>query len=780
MDSFKSEVLEIYINKIHCVNCVNNIKSKIKKYENQIDFFDIDLNSSKLFISLKNQEILDNIKKDIESLGYKLEIPPKDSIFGISKKIEKKESIEKQSIFFDKEFIFVLFINLLSFLVFVISMFFHNLLLSSKVVLLIVFFVSSFVYFVGGYRFLRNSFFAIKNKTLNMDVLISLSTTSAYFYSVYNLFNDIHIYYFESLCVIIGVILLGKYIENKLKTKKIGSITNLLRYKPKKVLLFKNNEIKEINIQSLKEGDIIELKNGDFVPVNGVIIEGQALIDLNFIYGEFNRIELKVNDEVHAGALVVNGNIKLKAIESYEQSFWNSLEYLIKNISNKESSYLNFVDKIAGNFVIIVFSLAIVSLIIWKFIFNNNEMAFKSFISTLIIACPCAIGLAYPLAVNKGIIQAIKKNILVKDISAFEKIVKSKIFVFDKTGTITSNNIIIKDIIYKGVSDNKDIENNNFNDFNNYFNDFEVNNTFVNQALFIATYKSNHVLSKCINYFIKAKYGFSLYKLLKNHKIIDFKEVVSKGIFAKVNFNYSVNIEYQVYIGSKDFVFEFLKKFFDTEKVEEEFKSISNSDCLSIYFVLFFKFGKGNLFYIGVINYQEEIRSEVFELINYLRDNKKEIYILTGGAKDSAIYLAKNLNISLNNVFYEVNSVKKYDILLNLKKKGSVVFVGDGINDSIVIKEADVGISFEYGNDLTQNLADAILKDISYLKDLYLISLKTFNKLRFNLFWVFFYNILLIPLAMGVFYNMGIFINPMLASISMSLSSISLLIFNLF
>jgi cation transport ATPase len=187
--------------------------------------------------------------------------------------------------------------------------------------------------------------------------------------------------------------------------------------------------------------------------------------------------------------------------------------------------------------------------------------------------------------------------------------------------------------------------------------------------MFIATYKSNHVLSKSINSFIKAKYGFSLYKLLKNHKIIDFKEVVSKGIFAKVNFNYSVNIEYEVYMGSKAFVFEFLKKFFDTEKVEEEFKAISNSDCLSIYFVLFFKFGKGNLFYIGVINYQEEIRSEVFELINYLRDNKKEIYILTGGVKDSAIYLAKNLNISLNNVFYEVNSVKKYDILLNLKKK---------------------------------------------------------------------------------------------------------------
>jgi cation transport ATPase len=147
MDSFKSEVLEININKIHYVNCVNNIKFKIKKYENQIDFFDIDLNSSKLFISLKNQEFLDNIKKDIESLGYKLEIPPKDSIFEISKKIEKKESIEKQSIFFDKEFIFILFINLLSFLVFVISMFFHNLLLSSKVVLLIVFFCFQFCVF---------------------------------------------------------------------------------------------------------------------------------------------------------------------------------------------------------------------------------------------------------------------------------------------------------------------------------------------------------------------------------------------------------------------------------------------------------------------------------------------------------------------------------------------------------------------------------------------------------------------------------------------------------
>jgi len=181
-----------------------------------------------------------------------------------------------------------------------------------------------------------------------------------------------------------------------------------------------------------------------------------------------------------------------------------------------------------------------------------------------------------------------------------KKLLNLKFLFLIKLELLLHNNFIIKDITCKRVSDNKDIENNNFND---YFNDFEVNDTFINQALFIATYKSNHVLSKSINnYFIKAKYGFSLYKLLKNHKIIDFKEVISKGIFAKVNFNYSVNIEYEVYMGGKAFVFEFLKKFFDTEKVEEEFKSISNSDCLSIYFVLFFKFGKGSLFYIRVIN----------------------------------------------------------------------------------------------------------------------------------------------------------------------------------
>lgn len=156
------------------------------------------------------------------------------------------------------------------------------------------------------------------------------------------------------------------------------------------------------------------------------------------------------------------------------------------------------------------------------------------------------------------------------------------------------------------------------------------------------------------------------------------------------------------------------------------------------------------------------------------------MYILTGALKESAISLTKKLNINLNNVFYEVNSVKKYEILSDLRKKGITVFIGDGINDSLAIKEADVGISFEYRNDLSQNLADVILKNISNLKDFYLISLKTFNKLKFNLFWVFFYNILLIPIAMGVFYSIGILINPMLAGVAMSLSSISLLLLNLF
>ncbi|MGB9638567.1 MAG: HAD-IC family P-type ATPase, partial [bacterium] len=468
-----------------------------------------------------------------------------------------------------------------------------------------------------------------------------------------------------------------------------------------------------------------------------------------------------------------------KSFQNYEQSFWNSLEYLIKNISNKESSYLSLVDKISGNFVIIVFSLALISFGIWRFILNNDEMAFKSFISTLIIACPCAIGLAYPLAVNKGIIESVKKNILVKDISVFEKIVKSNFFIFDKTGTITSNNLIIQKINYKKINIEQNKEDNKLENIDSLkdTNLLEDINTLVNEILFISTYKSNHILSKSIHNFIKNTNNLSLYKLLKNYKILDFKEIVSRGIYAKINYNN--NFEYDIYLGNKDFIFESIKSFndkIDIKRIKNEINTIKDENSLNAYFIII----KNNLVFVGFIEYQEEIISKTIELINFLKTNNKEVYILTGASKKSSIFLAKKIGIDLNNVFYEVNSIKKHEILSSFKKKGITVFIGDGINDSLVIKEADVGISFEYGNDLTQNLADVILKSISDLKDFYLISLKTFNKLKFNLFWVFFYNILLVPIAMGMFYSIGILINPMLAAIAMSLSSISLLVFNLF
>jgi Cu+-exporting ATPase len=512
--------------------------------------------------------------------------------------------------------------------------------ISNKSLLLLIFILSSIVYIIGSYRFLRNSYFAIKNRVLNMDVLIALSTSSAYFYSVYNFFNNIHTYYFETASIIIGIILLGKYIENLLKSKKLGSISNLLKYRPKKVLILKNNEITESDISDIKEGDIIELRKGDFVPVDSLIIEGSALVDFNFIYGEINKIELKVNDEIKAGTLIVDGNIKIKSFQNYEQSFWNSLEYLIKNISNKESSYLSLVDKISGNFVIIVFSLALISFGIWRFILNNDEMAFKSFISTLIIACPCAIELAYPLAVNKGIIESVKKNILVKDISVFEKIVKSNFFIFDKTGTITSNNLIIQKINYKKINIEQNKEDNKLENIDSLkdTNLLEDINTLVNEILFISTYKSNHILSKSIHNFIKNTNNLSLYKLLKNYKILDFKEIVSRGIYAKINYNN--NFEYDIYLGNKDFIFESIKSFndkIDIKRIKNEINTIKDENSLNAYFIII----KNNLVFVGVIEYQEEIISETIELINFLKTNNKEVYILTGASKKSSIFFSK-------------------------------------------------------------------------------------------------------------------------------------------
>ncbi len=722
----KKEVV-LKIEGMDCIGCSKTIKETLTRKMNQeIDFLDIDFSSQKMFIKLKEtvplKKTTEKIINEIKNLGYGAKI---------ENNLTKEEKISIWKL------VNLVFAIISASLIFVISMIFKDLMHHNSVVKTIVLILATLVQFISGFKFYKNTFYGLKNKTLNMDSLIAISTTTAYLYSLYVYFKGFGHLYFETSSLIIAVVLLGNYIEENYKKRGQFSILNLLLYKPQQVNIYTQENIITIDVDQIKEGHIMEISKGQSIPVDSKIIEGQGIFDLNLIFGETEPVKLKAGDIINAGSILIDGTVKIQALSDYKNSFWKAMENTIYNFNTKRSNYQKFIDKISGNFVIIVIIFATLSFIFW-YTTGNPSLALNSFISTLIIACPCAIGLASPLAINKGMLESARKQIIVKDPYVFEKIAKSKIFVFDKTGTITNKNVLIKQlkILHKE----------------------EIGITY-EELILSAVSRSKHPLSISIKEYLTSSHKLSTYKSIKKYPLEDFKELTSLGLIAK-----SKNLT--LYLGNTTLIEEnctFLK-------IDKQFENFDN-------YVLITE--NQRVLFLAGIDYLEELNPYIEEIIKNLKDKKAKIYVLTGAKKESAIKLANRIDIDINQIIYSVNAVDKVKVIENLKKEGIVVFIGDGLNDSLVMNSADVGISFEYGSDITQNSASVILKNISQLKQLIEISQQVFSKLKFNLAWVFGYNVLFIPVAMGFFVKIGITVNPVLAAILMVLSDFSLLAFNL-
>ncbi|MEN3015340.1 MAG: cation-translocating P-type ATPase [bacterium] len=723
----------IKIKGLDCISCAKNLKHSLQsKVGKNINFIDIDFATQKMFVIVNPGFDISNIIREIKKLGYQAEIQTE---FVSSEKHNHWEILNLISSI------------VLSIFVFITCMFFHSSIYSSKLIAYTVIFATSFVQFVNGYRFYRSVFYSLKNMTLNMDLLIVISTTTAYFYSLYAYFNNIHKLYFETSCIIISVLLIGRYIENRYKKQGMYSVLNLLTYRPVKVNGLVDNHWTSMDVDQIKEGDILEIVKGQSIPVDGQVVEGEGLVDLSLIFGENQPKVVEKGEIVPAGSFLIDGTIKIKSLVDYNKSFWKGMEITLYNLTSKASNYQRFIDKLSGNFVIVIVFLALGSFVYW-YISGNYQMALNSLISTLIIACPCAIGLASPLAINKGMLETSKKHIIIKDPYVFEKISKAQKFVFDKTGTITNKNLKINSLEFVNQSET---------------------NTFL-ELLMIGVSKSNHPISVGIKNYILSMYNLDLDRLLTNYHIHEFKEVSSEGIILKAKHKENKQF-YTLLLGNPMFI----KKNLQNQK---EYQTISSST----YAILLKDNDPINT---CIFSYREEINQGVMEALKTIQKSNKEIYILTGSSKESTFEITKQLSIESDKVICSVDSVSKVRIIENLKNKQNsksneyVVFIGDGINDSLAMTVADVGISFEYGSDITQNSAKVILKEISQLKELIKISDEVFKKLRFNIFWVFGYNSFFVPLAMGMLVGFGITVNPILAAIIMVMSDFSLLFFNL-
>jgi len=598
------------------------------------------------------------------------------------------------------------------------------------------------VLFWSGAEFYKIAWKKLKHFSANMDTLVALSTGTAFLFSLINTINPTlfatddmyhaHVYY-ESAVVIITLILLGRYLEEKAKSKTSSSIKSLMGLTPKKVTVIRNGEEEVISIADILKGELVILKPGDKIPVDGKVKKGESYVDESMISGEPIPVLKTKGDEVFAGTINQKGSLRILATKIGKETLLSQIIQLVEKAQSSKPKIQNLVDKIAGIFVPIVIVLAIITFSIWYFVGPEPKLIHSliSFITVLIIACPCALGLATPTALMVGIGKGAQQGILIKDAQALETAYKIDALILDKTGTITEGKPKVTDCVWT---------------------EKEINNLYASVFLSIEK-QSEHPLAGAI--------VDCLSKDFNEHVLESFESITGKGTEA-----YYDGIKYL--IGNKALMLENLIDIPDhiqkeAERLKFEAKSVV---FLSV---------KNRVEAIFAIS--DEIKKGVKEVIFSLRDIGIDVYMLTGDNEKTARVIADQVGIK--NVQANVLPEDKGNFVKLLQQNGKVVaMAGDGINDSHALAQADVGIAMGSGTDIAMDSAGITLmhSDLQQIANAIYLSQATMKTIRQNLFWAFVYNLIAIPIAAGALYpNFGFLLSPMIAGAAMSMSSVSVL-----
>lgn len=708
-------ILTAKIDGIACSACINRITNKLKKIPFVYDV-SINLIDSKALITVdKNLQDLNSIQKEIENIGYKI------SFTNIDLQLSKN--------FFDLKLTIQIIFGLI---IIIVEMFnfiplIHNFLQIfpfSKNLLLFV--LTSIVLYVGGLNYYKRSLKNLTSLTFDMSSLISLGTLSAYAYSSYLtfkefFFNEIsHHTFFDSAATIIILINIGKKLEDRTKLKTIANLNHLKQIVPQYSTISLNGKESKIKSEEIKKDDIVILKPGDISPVDGIIIDGFASFNESFLTGESLPVEKKAGDYVYCGTINLNGLIKIKTEKNPSSSLISKIIDIAEKSSLTKVPVQRLADKISSFFVPLIIAIAFISFSYHFFIDKNLNLAILSLISTLVVSCPCAFGLAAPAAIVAGIGKASKNFIFFKNPEAIENLSKINMIFFDKTGSLTEGKPQVVKVIYNQKFNSKEIE---------------------NIALSAAVY-TRHPLSIAIaNYYNNAK----TYPL----KFDSFEYFPSKGGKLKLK-------DKTYFFGSKNFLIENnVDNFFDIENFVEASKVFLSEDkeLLAIFCVY------------------DELKEKAIETIRNFQKDGVEVVILSGDDKESVKKIADKLNIS--SYFGKLNPLEKTAIINESKQNGKIVaMVGDGINDAAALASADVGVSFSNASEFAANCADIVIMNSS-LESVYLafdFSRKTIRAIKQNFFWAFVYNLALIPIAAA-----GL-LHPIYAAAAMSFSSLSVLL----
>ena len=614
-------------------------------------------------------------------------------------------------------------------------------------------------YFIIGFK-------RLLKKSPNMDSLIAIGSSAATLYGIFAIYmisygiehNNLEIVeryskdiYFESAGTILTLITLGKYLETKSKGKTSEAISKLINLAPKTAIVIRNNKEIEIEVENIVKEDILLIKPGASIPVDGIVIEGNSSVDQSSITGESIPVEKSVNDNLVSGTINKNGFLKMKATKVGEDTTLSQIIKLVEEASNSKAPISKIADKVSSIFVPTVIIISIVTAIIWIILGQSFEFALTSAIAVLVISCPCALGLATPVAIMVGTGKGAENGILIKSAESLELLHEVDTIVLDKTGTITKGKPKVVNIVTSQtlLGNTSNLNNSRVKIIENKEYNLKVENELLKIAGSLEK-NSEHPLAEAVIEKVKEN----------NVELLDVKEFVAisgRGVKGKIyNENY--------FGGNLAFMQE---NDIDTEIVKEKAESLANDGKTLLYFAK-----EKNL--IGIIAVSDTIKETSKKAVENLKNKKLDLVMLTGDNKIAAEAIGKNIGI--NNIVSEVMPQDKEKVIENLQKQGKkVAFVGDGINDSPALVKSDIGIAIGSGTDIAIESADIVLMknnllDVDTAIDL---SKSVIKNIKMNLFWAFFYNIIGIPIAAGVFYtSFGLKLNPMIGAAAMSFSSV--------
>jgi Cu+-exporting ATPase len=584
-------------------------------------------------------------------------------------------------------------------------------------------------YFIVGYR-------ALIKLSPNMDSLVAIGTSAAFLYSVYGVIvrfmgnNTIELY-FESAGVILTLITLGKYMEAVSKGKTSEAIKKLMGLTPKTAIIFVDNKEKEVQIDEVETGDIVIVKPGERMPVDGEVIDGHTSVDESMLTGESIPVEKNSGDKIIGSSINKNGYIKYRATKVGSDTALSQIIKLVEDAQGSKAPIAKLADVISGYFVPTVIILALIGALAWLISGKSGVFSLTIFISVLVIACPCALGLATPTAIMVGTGKGAEYGVLIKSGTALEVAHKIQTVVFDKTGTITEGKPKVTDIItLKDLSEDDLLK-----------------------IAASAEKGSEHPLGDAI---VKRAEE----KKIEFFRVEEFKALPGNGIQVKIE-------NRNVLLGNK--------KLMDTsniymENLEEVSNRLSGEGKTPMYIAVEDKL-------IGIIAVADTVKQNSAKAIKKLHNMGIEVAMITGDNKRTAEAIAKQVGI--DRILAEVLPEDKADEVNKLQAEGSkVAMVGDGINDAPALAKADIGIAIGSGTDVAIESADIVLmrSDLMDVATAIDLSKKTIRNIKQNLFWAFGYNILGIPVAMGGLYLLGgPLLNPMIAALAMSFSSVSVL-----